>query len=476
MKLFAFLWAQAQIFIVAPFVHYGIIDIHALVCLVALVTLAKPCKETLNLLALTSTVRLGLHGAMSNHVFTIILVNAMILLNSGDDLRESIRVFSQVLYFGTGIHKCNSGFINPDVSCGAQTTGLVLSRMGISSTSPFATLTMATSTWVPLVAELVLPFLLYSRLGCALGILFHLFLVFPLPPSSYYPFSIPMLCCYSLIVAKERIEVGWLWKSIPMMSLAVFWQTKDDETRRLEYPPYDLHTVAEFWCVMTSIFLLAVLYLGDLPVAKASGTAFHCLRRLFIPSLLGVIFLTPYLGLRVYSGVFAMFSNLRVEGCNPNHFFIPTLDLFGEMNDAVRVEKTNVPSLLHFQVDLAESFRPDDRNYLKSFNMKPALWICPPSWEQDATFQSYAIPRIEMRRALLKNKSRMNDEHFVDYREHAGCNTECGQADGRIKTGNTCDKWGPVKQWTPKDHVEELQWWHSLLRYRSFGTDDPCRH
>ena len=63
---------------------------------------------------------------------------------------------------------------------------------------------------------------------------------------------------------------------------------------------------------------------------------------------------TPYMGLRTYSGSFAMFSNLRVEGCKPNHWLLrDVLKLrpmsIGFLSDAVEVVDTNVPELRAFQ-------------------------------------------------------------------------------------------------------------------------------
>eukprot|EP00397_Hematodinium_sp_SG-2012_P043576 GEMP01048464.1.p1 GENE.GEMP01048464.1~~GEMP01048464.1.p1 ORF type:complete len:297 (+),score=76.73 GEMP01048464.1:258-1148(+) len=296
-----------------------------------------------------------------------------------------------------------------------------------------------------------------------MAVMFHLFLVLPLPPSSYYPFSVPMLCCCALF---GKAKLNWTWYAVLAMCAAVGWQTKDT-ARVLEYPPYDLHRAAECWSVMTSALILRAL-VRELPTEMPRSTIPASIRRVIPSILLVLLVLTPYVGVRVYSGAFAMFSNLRVEGCAPNHFVLPSLDPLGTMSDLVKIEDTNVHALKTFQVDLADHFQAVDREYLLSLNVTPALWICPPTWKLNITFQPFAVPRLEMRRALLATAPK--ESHYVKYRAHTGCATHC--------TSN-CDLWSDVQHWTPASKnkfMAPLRWWEMMSRFRAFSPDFPCRH
>lgn len=458
-SLFVFLWAQMQIFMVVPFLGWGV-SWHYLVFVVAIETLLFPRRFNCMLLALVSSVRFCFCGAMSNHVFINLFINACILLSWNDgSLRESIRFLLRALYFGTGLHKCNASFIDATVSCASQTTALTFARFGIPSTNEWAILVVKASPGAAILLELALPFLIHTRPGIAIALLFHLSLIFPPMPNSFYPFSMPMLCCFALFVKQE---INWAWAAIPVVTTAFYFQVKPSD--RLEYPPYNLHQTAEIWIWMTFALLFWSLRRPTIPTMGLREVLVG--GRIFPSILLLCASLLPYIGVRVYSGAFAMFSNLRVEGCATNHFILKPVDPFGVMNDLVKVEDTNIPELRMFQVDLARYFLEEEHTYLASMNMSPALWIVPPKWNESIPFTGFTVPRIEMRRVLAK--AELEESHYVSYREHAGC-ADCGSS-------QQCDQWSDMRRWTRNETITPLQWWEAIFRFRAFDPQNTCRH
>lgn len=464
-SLFTYLWPQVQIFMVTPFLDASL-SAHTIVFVISLVTLIRPSSHTLRFLALASSIRFWSHGAMSNHVFIHLFINSCILLNASEvGLRESVRMVARALYFGTSLHKLNSGFFDTSVSCASQTSALTLARFGVPNSSVVATLAVKGSPIGALFTEFALPFIIHTRIGLALAILFHVFLIMPPMPHSFYPFSLPMVACFSLYVKRE---LSLIWSVVPIGALATYVQTKGTSSR-LEYPAYGLHQVAEYWISATALLLLWSLRQthSTMPFRKVISS----LRQVLPAAILTLAFLLPYVGVRVYSGAFAMFSNLRVEGCAPNHFALTPLDAFGVMNDLVKIEGTNIPALREYQVDVSAYLYPEERNYLTQLNVTPSLWILPPNWTEKVAFEPFAVPRIEMRRTIAKTIP--EDSHYVDYRRHTGCAADCV---------SNCDQWSEIQRWTPRSQASEENmmspplWWERIFRFRAFGPDDPCRH
>ena len=173
----------------------------------------------------------------------------------------------------------------------------------------------------------------------------------------------------------------------------------------------------------------------------------------------------PFLGLRTHPN-FAMFSNLRVEGCAPNHLFMPQWAA-GLTEDFVHVTDTDIPGLRHFQVDLSALFHPPTRAYLSDAGMVPSLWICPPQWTKDAPFQSYYIPVTAFRRVLSAYPE--HESGFVRFTLYRQCKEV---AEGVLTWPMSSDKR------LGEGLLQPLGFWEGWVsRFRSFELHtSTCRH
>lgn len=231
---------------------------------------------------------LSFHTSSSNKSFGATIDEKM--------LAQSATMFLCLLYFMAGFWKLNDDFLDVEVSCGSQTMSMVVSQwvepmirsvdsllVGGDSPNLLETHIMkAGLLWIikyagygALLSEMVLlPFslLLCKEVFLVLGIGFHIFLAFPLPPSSYFPFSMVSLALYPLVLTEaqstvlfSRLNLSQKSGKAVSSSKTVFLKTAAvlgcflgllywlfnflSQQEYFEYPAYNLYAAGTTWCV-----------------------------------------------------------------------------------------------------------------------------------------------------------------------------------------------------------------------------------
>ena len=262
------------------------------------------------------------------------------------------------MYLSIIISKLNVGFFDLDISC---LTGMIeeaqANRPLISG--PLSLFSVEFFFWFFIVAETLLPFMLFFRrtrlAAFYFGVPFHVLLGL----MGHWPFSAFMISLYVLVGMPalkglandifDRLENVRL-KVLPQVPGAVLFALANAAL---------LASVAVvkpswIWLVWTGT-LCAVLMVAVVRDSFRNGlfagtgaTEMWTAR----PGLLWVALVlvalnsaSPYVGLKTESNV-AMYSNMRTEGGMNNHLFMPVLPLFGFQDDLVEVVDANHEKIL----------------------------------------------------------------------------------------------------------------------------------
>ncbi|CAJ1397107.1 unnamed protein product [Effrenium voratum] len=436
LPLFGLLWGQLQVAHVLKDVRGDLSTLRllpsiALLSSAPLVLLPKQASRWLPVAAFANGLYLLVHGSRSNHILQDILVNLTIVLAAWGgafekNLANALRWYLVVLYAISALHKMNSDWFDPRVSCAASVSATMLAQYVPSLVPPGSSLCRLILQQAPhgaAVFEVLLPAVLLlagppgsrspwqgacARFGVVLGAIFHLMLALPLPPASFYPFSASCLALYppdavaglAAICPSGLAQAFWLM--LPGLSLSLCaaanvsgawssWLKGGTFAPPFEYPPYDLYNAGVCWCFGVTALLLLLALLGPgASTARAKGS-FGLASIVVIAAALW-LGLGPYLGTRTYPA-FAMFSNLRVEAA-PNHFFLGA-DVLGLQTDVVQVLETNSSALLNYQVDLSQLYTPQTSEYFRAAGLEQALWICPPAWQRpESNFRVFSAPAV----------------------------------------------------------------------------------
>jgi hypothetical protein len=380
-RVFNRAWAIATLFDKAWYGHWAYSPTNFCVAAAALLLLARPesgiCLVVLCLAQVADY--FSESTVMGNHTFIMIVVDAMILLASGQlawrgewRAPEAARIFRMILvplrwnvlfmYGWATLHKLNTDFLNPDTSCvsllmyDARHRSLVFSLF-----HPPAWMLQA-GIHGTLVIEAVIPLFLVFRRTRSFGLLlafgFHSLLSFG-PRNGFYAFSVvafPLLFAFVDPGWGARLEQqmarlvwpqpgdwrGWLGRLSALLVLALL----SVFSRRL-----GISRVCPAWFTYDALLLAFVfsdwrnsgrqaLATREPHPLAVSNLSLLCLSGLFF--LNG---LSPYLGLKTETS-FAMYSNLRTEGNRPNHLFFPGwMSIFPEQQDLVEVLDCSVPEL-----------------------------------------------------------------------------------------------------------------------------------
>ncbi|MEC8783270.1 MAG: hypothetical protein VXY07_10620 [Planctomycetota bacterium] len=269
-----------------------------------------------------------------------------------------------ILYLFTVIHKLNYDFFDPEVSCAVSMHHDVAASVPGIPEGPW--------TWWPtiigtILIELAIPMLFIARrtrsFGLFLGIGFHLFLALH-PHGGIYSFTGLLFTLYFLLLPDSAED--WLTSrlaKIPRLGrigfkcvvltgffLTVYLQTVAGREGK---PFEDLNAIG-FMAWLPLALLIAGVYILALIFgprnehdAKVSSDRSNNLtepklgRLLWIfPILVLINGSSPYLGLKTTTA-FSMFSNLRTEGGQSNHFFLSNIGLFKYQEDLVEVVDSN---------------------------------------------------------------------------------------------------------------------------------------
>lgn len=401
LPVFAGLWAAAVLFHYAAYPNSLIGIIPTVMMLAAVWVLFRP-SSLVRFLAMVSlqvaAVAYSYPGGVSNHWLFAAFLNLAILLAAGVlvlSRRERLtpanlfltfapagRAALLVLYFFAVLHKLNWDFLNPEVSCATA----LYTEMATAYTLPAPGWLMGMLPTMTLVAEFAIPLLLLiprTRVaGVLLGVCFHAALATS-PAHTYSDFSSTVYAGYFLFLPYDFAGslrkdwsasafgrwVAWQWDEgwlrhlvraglfLMVALIAVNWwhQAHYGPALFTRLAPSTLRTaLIVVWCLY-ALTILAVLLRATWAVPISRNTRPLLAARPQHAALVAVPFvivplllfngLNPYFGLKTESS-FSMFSNLRTEGGQTNHLFIPTeTQVFDYQKDLVEVLASSDPVL-----------------------------------------------------------------------------------------------------------------------------------
>jgi len=379
---------------ISTFINFFSLDfsgaIYLSTCIVAVWAIIKP-SSLVRFLALVILGLVGLilkmplvanHGVFEVVVFITILTSFFYLRFSEkkeftktkfyESFAPVLRIELIVLYFWAAVHKFNTGFFDLNISCAT------VQYFNIKTLLPF----LPVSDWIlnfsiygTLVIEILIPLLLiFPRTrahGLVLGILFHSFLGL-----KYQGFTVLMFALFSLFIPLSCYE---LFKSrfmdfrdrisdkFPAISKYRKWEKKYFNKfitqviiitiilfflrlfMRVETKSFGIFNIHNLY--LAYVLIVAILFFLLLKVVKPSGIYQRGIMvprvkwLLIFPLIIFLNGLLPHLGLKNVQ-VLAMFSNLRTEGGETNHLFIPSsFQVFNTLDDLVTIKRSNYEGL-----------------------------------------------------------------------------------------------------------------------------------
>jgi hypothetical protein len=273
-----------------------------------------------------------------------------------------VRIELLIVYFFVVFHKLNSGFFNPEYSCGS------LMYLRLAKEYP----PLPTGDWfrpwaiyLTMIAETAIPVMLVVRpwrlAGLLLAFAFHFALAMD-PGDVVFNFSAILLALFFLFLPDEfaasvattlaalRRRVAGLLRlspaavkglmlavTVPLLAVLIF---RDGIATGLTFEA-SRNVWVVYAGVMLAIFLAALRHgRVEFPSARELLTV-RTPGLLLIPALLFANGLMPYLGLKTETS-FAMYSNLRTEGGQSNHWILPSsLQVWGYQRDLVKIHRTS---------------------------------------------------------------------------------------------------------------------------------------
>ena len=345
LETFSVLWAFAILTHQVGYLVVGASVLDAALTIAALGVMVFPTPLMLAGLSALHVATVTQHlPAVYNHWFFAALVSLLIVLGLGaawwrsrrgrepvDPSRivPSLRWSLLLIYFLSGFHKLNSDFFDTAVSCAPILYDQMTARIPGLSAAPVDPLVIAITLLVELGTPLLLLTPRFRKAGVVVGIVFHL----GMAEAGYARFSATGMALLSLFLLsppsfRAPLRIAIVAVFVPAVALA----GRGGEA-------------LFFWCTM---------------LLGAGGLAYLLLDRERAPSFtggrLGVVGITvlalmvlsgaaPYLGLWT-DRAFAMYSNLRTEGGESNHFLLPAgAQLFATQRDLIQVLASNRPRL-----------------------------------------------------------------------------------------------------------------------------------
>lgn len=266
-----------------------------------------------------------------------------------DAVQGPLKAILVVVYFFAVFHKLNTSFFDPAVSCAVSQPLKMLTLHGfhgLHETSPFAF-----NIYFTLVMEAAIVVLLCRgqtvHVGALLGLFFHVGLGW----ARFYDFATVAFALYLFFFSwsdiSERLTKirGWVAANFLVCCAAlaltsvVFYGVRGDPVivhgSRWSFTADTL--ICLFWTAAV-VPLLLPIYRAPLHVPSESRWSGLAIAWIF-PVIAFVNGATSYLGLKTVAN-YSMFSNLRTEGGETNHFLVPAGALFlaDYQNDLVTVK------------------------------------------------------------------------------------------------------------------------------------------
>jgi hypothetical protein len=351
--------------------------------------------------------------AAANHSVLALMVNACLLLGCVQTLRhnhpasrrrhlwESVRgpvqAIVAVVYFCAVFHKLNSAFFDPEVSCATSQVAKMFELHGFAE--PPETLSVFSFTsYLTVIVEVAIAVCLlwprFSSVGATLGLLFHTGLGW----AQFFDFATVVFALYLFFLPWEVMQSNidrlprWAGACFVVCLLAVcttsfYFHGMRQSPVIFAWSQWSLQAdtlICLFWTLMVWPILWPIFCRGE---GWRGGRRWTGAVLAWLMPLLALgNGATSYLGLKTVAN-YSMFSNLRTEGGQTNHFLIPAGQFFvaDYQNDLVRIEFVDSipPETWPWWVRLAGGRRWVDRQT---------------RWLSEAS--DTRVPFVEVRRAL----------------------------------------------------------------------------
>lgn len=303
--------------------------------------------------------------AAANHSVLALLVDVCLLIGCVQVLRSEhpeprgrrlwrsvqgpIQATVAVVYFFAAFHKLNSSFFDPDVSCATSQVAKMFELHGFERPETMSALGI--NIYLTLILETaIVVFLLwprFSHIGALIGLLFHTALGW----AQFFDFATVVFALYLFFLPWDGIQ-----RSIPriprwagacflagllgLSATSLLFHGIRSSSVIFEWPGWSLQAdtvICLFWTLMVwpilfPVFSQANAWQGH---RRWKGAALAWL----IPVIALLNGATSYLGLKTVAN-YSMFSNLRTEGGQTNHFLVPAGEFFLKdyQRDLARVE------------------------------------------------------------------------------------------------------------------------------------------
>jgi hypothetical protein len=351
--------------------------------------------------------------AAANHSVLALMVNACLLIGCVQALRcsdpasrrrqlwKSIRGPVQatvaVVYVFAVFHKLNSAFFDADVSCATSQVARLFELHGFPASPTIMSVFSFTSYLTVIVEAAIAVCLLWPRLsyvGATLGLLFHTALGW----AQFFDFATVVFALYLFFLPWEGMQrhidrmPRWAGTCFVACLIAVcvtsfYFHGLRQSPVIFAWPQWSLQAdtlICLFWTLMVWPILWPIFSRGEVRRGdrRWTGTILAWL----IPLLALGNSATSYLGLKTVAN-YSMFSNLRTEGGQSNHFLITAGHFFvaDYQHDLVRLDFVDyvLPEAWPWWVRLAGGSRWVDRQ---------ARWL--------AEAPDTRVPFAEVRRVL----------------------------------------------------------------------------
>jgi hypothetical protein len=351
--------------------------------------------------------------AAANHSVLALMVNICLLIGCvqtpwsnnpaaqprrlWESMRGPVQATVVIVYCFAVFHKLNSAFFDAGVSCATSQVAKMFELHGFPEAPALMPVFSFTSYLTVIVEAAIAVCLLWSRLsyvGATLGLLFHTGLGW----AQFFDFATVVFALYLFFlpweVLQRNIDRMPRWAGVCFVSCLIavcatsfYFHGMRQSPVIFAWPAWSLQVdtlICLFWTLMVWPILWPIFCRGEVQRGERrwTGAALAWL----IPLLALGNGATSYLGLKTVAN-YSMFSNLRTEGGQTNHFLLPAGRFFvaDYQNDLVRLEFVDyvLPEKWPLWVRLAGGNRWVDRQ---------ARWL----YETPGT----RVPFIEVRRAL----------------------------------------------------------------------------
>ncbi len=304
-----------------------------------------------------------------------------------DVVRTPALLVLLVVYFFGVFHKLNTSFFDSEVSCAGALASNLLLLQGLGSGGVPQSFVAIAALLTVLGEGVILVCLAVPRLrrwGVLIGVVFHSMLAV----AQFYDFSTFVFALYILILAPEaamriaRPERNrrWAmagWVALGGVSIAAYLSAEPTSPMGLRWHTLQVAT----WFMAMLPLVVPMLRESFSRGGNAPAPQRWSLRPawlLLVPALAFLNGITPYIGVKTV-GNYSMFSNLRTEEGETNHYLsaVRSLEITDLLHDTVDVYSISLPDAdrLHFGV------------------RRPTRWAGEP--------RPVRVPWIELRRAVL---------------------------------------------------------------------------